>query len=216
MAQVKTQAKSKIKAKPKVKTKKKTRFTNIEIPAPDRAGDTEREGKMSVAWDEDPEILQRLAEVAQMMNKNMPSWEIAAECETSIATAKRDVARVRELWTRDAKERLALAKETSIAQYASVIRDARDILKEASPSLKDKYMNIILRAQERIDKVTGIADPVAVGGIPGQPVEIVDIEQVRQKRWEKVEARLNKVVQPEKDANDTRNTGTGKSESSDQ
>lgn len=212
MAQVKNKAKTKSKVKPK----KKTRFTNIEIQAPDRAGDTEREGKISIPWDEDPEILSRLAEVAQMMNKNMPSWEIAAECETSIATAKRDIARVRDLWTRDAKERLELAKETSLAQYASVIRDARESLKEASPSLKDKYMNIILRAQERIDKVTGIADPVAIGGIPGQPVEVVDIEQVRQKRWDSISSRIQKVTQPEKETNDTATTDTGIRKSNDQ
>ena len=151
-----------------------------------------------------------------MMNKNMPAWEIAAECETSIATAKRDIARVRELWTRDAKERLELAKETSLAQYASVIRDAKEVLKDASPSLKDKYMNIILRAQERIDKVTGIADPVAVGGIPGQPVEVVDIEQVRQKRWDSISSRLQKVTQSEKETHGTATTDTGKSKNNDQ
>ncbi len=113
--------KNKPKAKPKVKPRKKNRFTSIEIAAPDRAGDVEREGKKSIPWNEDPEILSRLADVAEMMNKNLPSWQIAAACETSIGTAKRDIARVRELWKADATERLTGSKDAAIAQYGKII-----------------------------------------------------------------------------------------------
>lgn len=186
--------KNKPKAKPKVKPRKKNRFTSIEIAAPDRAGDVEREGKKSIPWNEDPEILSRLADVAEMMNKNLPSWQIAAACETSIGTAKRDIARVRELWKADATERLTGSKDAAIAQYGKIIYAAWEEFEAAPKALKKGFLDTIRGAQERIDKVTGIADPMAIGGIPGQPVQVEDMDAVRLKRWEAIAARLKKVT----------------------
>lgn len=199
--------KNKPKAKPKVKPRKKNRFTSIEIAAPDRAGDVEREGKKSIPWNEDPEILSRLADVAEMMNKNLPSWQIAAACETSIGTAKRDIARVRELWKADATERLTGSKDAAIAQYAKIIYAAWEEFEAAPRSLKKGFLDSVTRAQERIDKVTGIADPVAVGGIPGQPVQVQDMDEVRKKRWEAIAARLEKIAGKEQAPDGNNNTG---------
>lgn len=199
--------KPKAKPKPKVKPRKKNRFTSIEIAAPDRAGDTEREGKKSIPWNEDPEILSRLADVAEMMNKNLPSWQIAAACETSVATAKRDIARVRELWKADATERLAGSKDAAIAQYGKVIYAAWEEFEVAPKALKKGFLDSVTRAQERIDKVTGIADPVAIGGIPGQPVQVQDMDEVRKKRWEAIAARLEKIAEKEKAPDGNNSTG---------
>ncbi len=199
--------KNKPKAKPKVKPRKKNRFTSIEIAAPDRAGDVEREGKKSIPWNEDPEILSRLADVAEMMNKNLPSWQIAAACETSIGTAKRDIARVRELWKADATERLTGSKDAAIAQYAKIIYAAWEEFEAAPKALKKGFLDSIVRAQERIDKVTGIADPVAVGGIPGQPVQVQDMDEVRKKRWEAIAARLEKIAGKEQAPDGNTSTG---------
>lgn len=199
--------KQKAKPKPKVKTRKKNRFTSIEIATPERAGDVEREGKKSIPWNEDPEILSRLADVAEMMNKNLPSWQIAAACETSIGTAKRDISRVRELWKADATERITGSKDAAIAQYGKIIYAAWEEFEAAPKALKKGFLDSIVRAQERIDKVTGIADPLAIGGIPGQPVQIVDMDEVRKKRWEAIAARLEKIA--EKEQTPDVNTSTG-------
>ena len=179
--------------KGKKQPRKKNRFANIELP--DRSGDTEREGKKNIPWHEDPEILARLADVAALMNKNRPSYVIAEETGTSIATAKRDMKRVREFWKMDAKDRLGYTTEEAIAQYESIASDARYDLEKASPSLKAAYYMVILRALERRDKVAGIADPVSIQGVPGKPVEVsvVEIEEIRKKRWESISEKLQKV-----------------------
>jgi hypothetical protein len=179
--------------KAKKQPRKKNRFSNIELP--DRSGDTERKGKVNVPWHEDPEILARLADVAALMNKNRPSYVIADETGTSIATAKRDMKRVREFWKMDAKERLGYTTEEAIAQYEAIASDARDHLDKAPISLKASYYMVILRALERRDKAAGIADPVSLQGVPGKPVEIsvADMDKIRLQRWAAIADKLPKV-----------------------
>lgn len=179
--------------KGKKQPRKKNRFSNIELP--DRSGDTERKGKLNIPWHEDPEILARLATVAALMNKNRPSYVIAEETETSIATAKRDMKRVREFWKMDAKERLGYTTEEAIAQYEAIASDARDDLDKAPISLKASYYMVILRALERRDKAAGIADPVSLQGVPGKPVEVsvADMDKIRLQRWAAIADKLPKV-----------------------
>lgn len=179
--------------KGKKQPRKKNRFSNIELP--DRSGDTERKGKLNVPWHEDPEILARLADVAALMNKNRPSYVIADETGTSIATAKRDMKRVREFWKMDAKERLGYTTEEAIAQYEAIASDARDDLEKAPISLKASYYMVILRALERRDKAAGIADPVSLQGVPDKPVEVsvVDMDKIRLQRWAAIADKLTKV-----------------------
>ncbi len=179
--------------KAKKQPRKKNRFSNIELP--DRSGDTERKGKLNVPWHEDPEILARLADVAALMNKNRPSYVIADETGTSIATAKRDMKRVREFWKMDAKERLGYTTEEAIAQYEAIASDARDDLDKAPISLKASYYMVILRALERRDKAAGIADPVSLQGVPGKPVEVsvADMDKIRLQRWAAIADKLPKV-----------------------
>ncbi len=179
--------------KAKKQPRKKNRFSNIELS--DRSGDTERKGKLNVPWHEDPEILARLADVAALMNKNRPSYVIAEETGTSIATAKRDMKRVREFWKMDAKERLGYTTEEAIAQYEAIASDARDDLDKAPISLKASYYMVILRALERRDKAAGIADPVSLQGVPGKPVEVsvADMDKIRLQRWASIADKLTKV-----------------------
>ena len=179
--------------KGKKQPRKKNRFSNIVLP--DRSGDTERKGKLNVPWHEDPEILARLAIVAELMNRNKPSYVIAEETETSIATAKRDMKRVREFWKMDAKERLGYTTEEAIAQYEAIAHDAREDLDKAPISLKASYYMVILRALERRDKAAGIADPVSIQGPNGGPVEVSvkEMDEVRQKRWLSIADKLPKV-----------------------
>lgn len=180
--------------KGKKQPRKKNRFANIELS--DRSGDTRREGKINLPWHEDPEILARLAEVAALMNKNRPSYVIAEETGVSIATAKRDMKRVREFWKLDAKERLGYTTQEAIAQYESIASNARDDLDKAPPSLKAAYYMVILRALERRDKVAGIADPVSIQGVPDKPVEVsvVDMDKIRLERWKSISDKIQKVT----------------------
>ena len=55
--------------------------------------------------------------------------------------------------------------------------------------------------------MTGIADPLVIGGIPGQPVQIVDMDEVRKKRWEAIAARLEKIAEKEKTPDVNTSTG---------
>lgn len=176
------------------------------VPKPKRSGDVTRKGKTPVSWDNDPEILHRLALVAMLMNQNKPAYIIAEKTKTAIATAKRDIARVRELWREDAKARLTNTTDVAIAQYASIIEKAWDDMNALSPGTPAvaSYMNIILRAQERMDKVTGIADPIALEGKAGGPIElsIVEMEKVRENRWKSVSSQLAAAVAAKQKDND--------------
>lgn len=180
------------KPKSKKAPPKKNRFANIELPA--RGGDAEREGKKSVNWREDPEILGRLADVSELMNKNQPSWVIAAEMETSIATAKRDMSRVRELWNEVAKERLEVSYDEAIMQYSDVIKKALEEFEGAPKSLKKGFLEVVLRARERIDKVSGIADPIDIGNRGNKPFQTEDISKLREERWKQVSGKIQKVT----------------------
>src|SRR5689334_13062612 len=88
---------------------------------PAAEGDARREGKKNVRWQDDPEIMNRLVKVAELMNRGKRAFEIAVTTKVSIETTRRDIARVREIWKDDAKDRLAHAKDIAIAQYAAVI-----------------------------------------------------------------------------------------------
>jgi len=163
-----------------------------EIVSPDRTGDMRREGKKNVPWKDDPEILQRLAEVAVLMNKNKRAFEIAAETKVSIETARNDIARVRELWKEDAEERIKNAKDSAIAQYGAVLEQAWADLKKVTVKSNNRaaFMKVILAAQDRIDKVTGIADPISGPGGGPIPIELVDVEKIRKGRWKQISGNL--------------------------
>jgi hypothetical protein len=179
----------------------RTRKPETQIPDPEREGDTRREGKKNVPWKDDPEILQRLAEVAVLMNKNKRAFEIARETRVSIETARRDIARVRELWKEDAQERIDGAKDSAIAQYGAVLEQAWIDLKKVSVKSNNRaaFMKVILAAQDRIDKVTGIADPISGPGGGPIPVEIVDMEKVHKKRWNQISGKLKAMESKEND-----------------
>lgn len=174
--------------------------TNIQDPEP--TGDKRREGKQNISWKEDAEILGRLAEVALLMIKGRRAFEIARETKVSIETARRDISRVRDLWKEDAKERIQNSADVAIAQYTAVQEQAWEDMKKVSVKSNNRaaFMKVILQAQDRIDKVTGIADPIGGPGGGPIPVEIVDVEKIRNKRWQQVKGNLQEIS--EKQNND--------------
>lgn len=171
------------------------------IDKPKLEGDARRQGKKNVDWRNDPEILQRLAEVAVLMNKNKRAFEIAKETKVSIETARRDISRVRELWKEDAMERIANSADMAIAQYGAVLEQAWTDLKKVSVKSNNRaaFMKVILQAQDRIDKVTGIPDPISGPGGGPIPVSIVDTEKIRKKRWDQVSGNLKGMATKEND-----------------
>jgi hypothetical protein len=162
---------------------------------PTRTNDTRRPGKKSISWHEDPEILSRLAIVSQLMNKGKRAWEIAKETCVSLPTARLDVSRVKELWKAEALERISNSRDSALAHYGEVIGQAwKDALAvPARNSNRAAFLNIILRAQERVDKITGIADPISGPGGGPIPVELVDIEKIRKERWKAIKGTIRDI-----------------------
>lgn len=172
-------------------------FDKIELPDPPKsASRVTRKGKKSLAWDADPEILKRLTSVAEMMIQGKYSWQIAEANKCSIATAKRDVGRVRELWKQAAKEKMDSLLGDSLATYTKVQEEAWSKVK-ANPEKADRFLAVILSAQAAVDKLAGIEkppDPLEVN----LNVEVRDIEQVRNERWRQVEGAMKSLVRQQK------------------
>lgn len=174
------------------------------LAKPKAEGDRRRKGKKNLPWNEDPEILQRLSTVAEALIKHKTALEIAQETKVSIGTAKRDITRVRELWRDDAKDRIQFSRDLAIAQYGAEIKQAwadLSTLPVTHPN-RPAALNVILRAQERIDKVTGIADKVEHSGPDGAPipVEVTNMDEVRKQRWKQITPQLAELTTQENNA----------------
>jgi hypothetical protein len=93
-----------------------------------RAGSSQgagpKPGKKGIRWDRDPDILMRLEAVAGMLVRGAKLQMIAAAMQYSMTTAKRDVARVRLLWAREASAKAEAARDQSIAQLRAVQQQA--------------------------------------------------------------------------------------------
>jgi hypothetical protein len=150
-------------------------------------------GKKAVSWRKDPVILTRLVSVAEVLLRGGSVLHIANTFDCSLATAKRDVARVKTLWREQSLEDLADLRSRSIAQYLLVITKSwAEFHKKASPN----WLGKILDAQARIDDIQGNQAPkeLLVGDL--------DIEAVRQKRWESVQGMLADIVAEEDEMSD--------------
>lgn len=169
------------------------KFDKIELPdLPTTISRVKRKGKKSVGWDSDPDILKRLEVVAELMLRGKNSWGIAEANKCSIATAKRDISRVRALWKQSALEKIDSLMGDSLATYTAVQAEAWTKMK-SSPDKSDRYLAVILSAQEKIDKISGV-------GKPPDPVEVNvnieprDIEEIRKERWRQIEKPMIPIV----------------------
>lgn len=175
------------------------------LTKPRAEGDARRKGKKNLNWKEDPDILTRLARVSDLMVRHKTALSIAQETKVSLGTAKRDIIRVRELWKADALDRVSNSGDLAIAQYGALLQqawqDATSV--PATHPNRAAFFNVALRAQERIDKVTGIgSDKVEHSGPNGGaiPVEVSDVEQIRKKRWQQIAGSLAELESQEKNA----------------
>jgi hypothetical protein len=74
----------------------------------------------SVPWRQDPDILNRLAIVANLMIGGAKVPQIAEALDMNIRTASRDIARVRELWRKAAEQTIEDRRAASLATYNEV------------------------------------------------------------------------------------------------
>ena len=170
-------------------------FASIELPEPTKRGakNVTRKGKKSVSWDQDPEILKRLTRVAEMMLDGKYSWQIAEELRCSLATAKRDIRRVRELWKTISKEKMEDLLGDSLATYTRVQLTAWNQLRR-EPAKAAGLLKVILDAQEKVDKLAGIVKPDTVNVNVNGEVVVRNIEAVREERWSQVMDMMKDVV----------------------
>jgi hypothetical protein len=165
------------------------------IPAVPVTVSKAQKGKKSVSWRNDPEILARLAQVAEMILKGERPYQIAKKFKSSLSTAKRDVVRVKTIWQEENRADIVDCKNRSVAQYRLIITKAwENYEKNGSP----KYLSVILGAQGKIDEIEGNLSAREVN------LNVVDIETIRKKRWDAVASTLNDVLEENEDiTNDT-------------
>jgi hypothetical protein len=156
------------------------------------ASNVTRKNKWSKPANEDPEILARLSRVAAMILKGVPAYKMAESEKMSVATAQRDISRVKAIWRRQANEKLGNLRDAAIAEYKLVIAQCWE-LAEKYPERADRFFTQVVSAQARIDKVTGIEAPEKVD-VTGE-VKVRNIEAVRQKRWEQIKNQLAELEQ---------------------
>jgi hypothetical protein len=131
-------------------------------------------GKKPLSWRKDPVILARLAAVSEMMLRGADAWQIATALEASLATARRDITRVRTLWRENSLLDIQNTREKAIAQYNLIITRAwADYNKKSSPH----WLRIVMEAQEKIDNIYGNQAPSVT------VVAEADLEEIRKKRW---------------------------------
>ena len=160
---------------------------------PKPSSEVRRPHKKSVNFRNDPEILQRLAKVGELLLENKTAPEIAAAMQQPLGTTQNDIKRVRLLWKEEAKEDLGISRTEALLTYRKVMRAAWDKVKDvANLASADRFLTVILRAQARIDKISGLeVEHVEVSGPEGGPIEI---DKIRAKRWKQIAPQLQEVA----------------------
>ena len=97
---------------------------------------------------------------------------------------------MRQLWRQDAKSQLSSEREQALAQYKLALAKAWELV-DQNPERADRYLALVLSAQERIDKLTGANAPDIIE-VKGE-MTVKDIEQVRRERWAQVREGLGAI-----------------------
>lgn len=117
------------------------------------------EGKKSIRWDQDAEILARLTTVAAMMIQGAKGWQIAEALGYSLRSAYRDIDRVDTMWKREAANSVEQSRVRSIAQYREIQTQA---WQQYRSTKKESWLRIAMDAQSQIDALEGTRKPVGV------------------------------------------------------
>jgi hypothetical protein len=117
-------------------------------------------GHKSKPWDEDPEILRRLATVEDLVLAGYRNTEIGHAMSVSEATIRRDRERIAELWRRQATGDIAAMRERSVANLRRIQRLADNEFRNKRD--QPANLRIQLEAEREIVKLQGTTAPVEV------------------------------------------------------
>jgi hypothetical protein len=166
---------------------------NIASKKPATSIKTRRKGKRSIPFDEDPEIMVRLDAVSQMVIAGVKAHNIAATFDYSLASAKRDVARVKQLWNQQAQDGINEARATSLATYREIItRTFEELGKPENAGRKHLLFGVIVAAQKEIDRILGVGPQSVV--VSGSVEVTEDIEAIRKRRWEQIQPQVAEMM----------------------
>jgi hypothetical protein len=141
-----------------------------------------RHSKRSIAWDKDPDILARLAVVADMMSQGRRLNQVAAALNVSQHTADRDAARVRELWRRAAMQSIEDKRAQSKAKYEALQAAAWAEYRKAQQKGQSglAQLRLIAEIEEKINRLDGTiitrVDMTTKGESIADPRKLTDSE----------------------------------------
>jgi hypothetical protein len=133
-----------------------------ELPPP------KKRNRKTIAWDQDEEILARLATVANMMVQGAKTHQIKDVFGYDMRTAQRDIARVYTLWRRESMQQVDDARAKSIAQYEEVKTRAWEGYRKVSSAIAEMriyspklgseqrgWLELAMKAEAQIAKLQG-------------------------------------------------------------
>jgi hypothetical protein len=121
------------------------------------------QGKPSVRWDMDVDILNRLRSVASMMIQGAKGLDIAEAFAYSLKTAYRDMERVRELWRREAQQDIESKRAASLAHYNEIkARAWEDYRKKGDSKGGLGALRLAMEIEDRIADLEGTKAPRGV------------------------------------------------------
>jgi len=149
---------------PKPKAEKvKPQIIVPELPPP------RNRNQKNIPWDQDEEILRRLATVANLIVQGAKGHQVAEALSIPIRTAQRDIQRVYTLWRRDSMQQVDDARAKSIAQYEEIKTRAWEGYRKASATMSEmrvyspkiaseqrNWLETAMKAQAQIDKLLGL------------------------------------------------------------
>lgn len=132
-------------------------MTKTFLPTPPIKAEKAPKGRKSKSWRTDAEIQTRLSVVAELMIRRANMEQIAKATGSSLATAKRDVARVRTLWREAALENIEDRRQEAISQYKAIQLRAWDeyTRKKENENKNPRFLQIVMDAQAHIDDIEG-------------------------------------------------------------
>lgn len=120
-------------------------------------------GKKSVRWDQDIEILQRLAVVSTMLLQGARPFQIAESMGTSLRTAFRDIGRVDELNRRAALADIETNRTRSIALLREVQTRAWELYRDSEKTIdKLRALKEARECEEQIAALQGTKKPIGI------------------------------------------------------
>jgi len=117
-----------------------------------------------LSWRKDPKILERLPKVERWHLQGWTNYRIADALGLSEAAIRKDLERVRLLWTERANDDIALHKAEAVATYRQVQQAAWERFEQASDKSLNKsaFLNTVKSAEDSIVKVLGLEAPLKV------------------------------------------------------